>query len=393
MQRRNRRAGVEDRWRRADGKPTARAGKGRRWLARFVDDQGREHSKSYDLKVEAKRWLDEITASHVTGTYVTPKAGRITVAELHREWGDTQSHLKATTASTRGYTWPAHVELRWGPVPVADIQPTAVKTWVQDLVNSGAGPATIENSMGILRQVLEMAVEDRRIARNPCAGVKLPRRLHRPRGYLTHQQVELLALATGCSATVVRFLAYTGLRWGEMAALHARDTDMSRQRVHVREAVAEVRGELVWSTPKSHERRTVPFPTFLNEELNILLADKGRDDLVFTAPEGGVLRVSLWRPRVFNKALKHVVSEVAEFPSVTPRDLRHTAASLAISAGANVKAVQTMLGHASAVLTLDTYADLFPDDLERVATALDVARAKSLEATADQLRTGENRRP
>ena len=57
-------------------------------------------------------------------------------------------------------------------------------------------------------------------------------------------------------------------------------------------------------------------------------------------------------------------------PRITPHDLRHTAASLAISAGANVKAVQRMLGHASASMTLDTYADLFDDDLDAVAVAL-----------------------
>jgi integrase len=62
---------------------------------------------------------------------------------------------------------------------------------------------------------------------------------------------------------------------------------------------------------------------------------------------------------------------------VTPHDLRHTAASLAVSAGANVKAVQRMLGHASAAMTLDVYADLFDDDLEAVATALHDARARS----------------
>ncbi|MDH6284355.1 tyrosine-type recombinase/integrase [Prescottella agglutinans] len=62
-----------------------------------------------------------------------------------------------------------------------------------------------------------------------------------------------------------------------------------------------------------------------------------------------------------------------EFPTVTPHDLRHTAASLAISAGANVKAVQKMLGHAKASMTLDVYADLFGDDLEAVAEALDIA--------------------
>ena len=61
------------------------------------------------------------------------------------------------------------------------------------------------------------------------------------------------------------------------------------------------------------------------------------------------------------------------FPTITPHDLRHSAASLAISAGANVKAVQTMLGHASATLTLDTYADLFADDLDAVAAHMDAA--------------------
>ena len=63
-------------------------------------------------------------------------------------------------------------------------------------------------------------------------------------------------------------------------------------------------------------------------------------------------------------------------PRLTPHDLRHTAASLAVSAGANVKAVQKMLGHASAAMTLDIHADLFDDDLEAVATALHDARLR-----------------
>ena len=89
---------------------------------------------------------------------------------------------------------------------------------------------------------------------------------------------------------------------------------------------------------------------------------------------------------MFNGAVKSCQSNNDEFPTVTPHDLRHTAASLAISAGANVKGVQLMLGHKSAALTLDTYADLFPDDLEAVAEALNAA---ALAATAYPLRTGE----
>ena len=71
-------------------------------------------------------------------------------------------------------------------------------------------------------------------------------------------------------------------------------------------------------------------------------------------------------------------------PDLTPHDLRHTAASLAVQAGANVKAVQRMLGHASAAMTLDVYAGLFGDDLDALADRLDEAAAR---ARADYLRT------
>jgi integrase len=393
MQRRNRRAGVEDRWRRSDGSPAARAGKGRRWLARYVDDQGQENTRSFERKTDAQAWLNEVTAMQVTGTYVAPKAGRVTVAELHAKWLGTQGHLKETTVATRFFAWSGYVEDRWASVAAADVHTSDIRAWVQELAAAGAKPATIENALSVLRQILEMAVDDRRIPRNPCTGVKAPKRRHRARGYLTHQQVELLADEVGTYATVVRFLAYTGLRWGEMAALRVESFDMLRRRVNIHQAVAEVGGRLVWSTPKSHERRSVPFPAFLAEPLAALMVGKQREDLVFTSPEGSVLRVSTWRPRVFNPAVKRLLKKLPDFPTVTPHDLRHTAASLSISAGANVKAVQTMLGHASAVLTLDTYADLFPDDLEQVSVALDVARTKSLKSAADQLRTATEEGP
>ena len=93
-------------------------------------------------------------------------------------------------------------------------------------------------------------------------------------------------------------------------------------------------------------------------------------------------------PKVFGPAVERLMASGSKFPRVTPHDLRHTAASLAISGGGNPKGVQTMLGHQSAALTLDTYADLFPDDLELVSAALDQARQAALNATADQLRTG-----
>lgn len=91
---------------------------------------------------------------------------------------------------------------------------------------------------------------------------------------------------------------------------------------------------------------------------------------------GAPLRNNNFRRRAFNPALAEVMAADPLFPRVTPHDLRHTAASLSVSAGANVKAIQRMLGHASAAMTLDVYADLFDDDLNTVSDALERAAAQ-----------------
>jgi len=104
--------------------------------------------------------------------------------------------------------------------------------------------------------------------------------------------------------------------------------------------------------------------------------DKKPDDLVFPSPKGDVLRNGNFRRRRFDAAVEKLQENYPELPKITPHSLRHTAASLAISAGATVLAVQRMLGHASAAMTLDVYSDLFDDDLDAVAEALD-ARARA----------------
>lgn len=393
---RNRRFGVEDLWNKTvydEGRnpqvvPSARHGKGRRWRARYVDDDGRERTQAFDRKTDATAWLTEQSTKIATGQWVAPEAGRITVADVYLAWSTSQGHIAAKTAATRKSVWDSHVRPRWGTVAVVDVKTAAIRSWVTKMKADGHGVATIENAFGLLRQVFGAAIEDRRVPRNPCDGVKLPKRQHADRAYLSHAQVVALAATVARNPEVVRFLSYTGLRWGEMAALRVQDFDMLRRRVNVSRSVTES-GGLVWSTPKSWERRSVPFPAVLADELSALMVGKARDALVFTDQRGGVLRNSNWRARVFSVAVESLrtasidqrAKEVAadgeavtvEFPVITPHDLRHTAASLAISAGANVKAVQRMLGHAKASMTLDVYADLFDTDLDAVAVELDSA--------------------
>ncbi|MGK3952260.1 tyrosine-type recombinase/integrase [Microbacterium sp. I2] len=114
--------------------------------------------------------------------------------------------------------------------------------------------------------------------------------------------------------------------------------------------------------------------------LRVACAGKDSDELVFGKEEGHHRRPQS-QDGWFAAAVKRAQKDDPTFPRISPHDLRHTVASLAISAGANVKAVQRMLGHASAAMTLDTYADLFDDDLDRVSAALDQARSSSIVAT------------
>ncbi len=153
--------------------------------------------------------------------------------------------------------------------------------------------------------------------------------------------------------------------------------DLNRRRVTVYENAVLVGSELHVGSPKSHASRAVRYPEFLDAAIRAASLGKHHEELLFG---DGVhhLRLPNSRDGWFAKAVARARAQDPTFRRVTPHDLRHTAASLAISAGANVKAVQRMLGHASAAMTLDTYADLFDDDLDAVAFALGRARQQSL---------------
>lgn len=132
---------------------------------------------------------------------------------------------------------------------------------------------------------------------------------------------------------------------------------MLRKQVHVRQQVSETSKGLVWTPTKGKQDRWVTLEAHIVEPLAKQCEGKKRDDLVFTAPKGGVLRLNSWRDRTWNPAVETLTDADDDFPRVTPHDLRHTAASLSVSAGANIKALQAMLGHEDATETLNTYAE------------------------------------
>ncbi|MCV7250312.1 site-specific integrase [Mycobacterium koreense] len=337
---------------------------------------GTRETESFARKADAETYRDAATTRLTTGTYVTEKAGLVTVEDV---WQVYLSHQKpGGTRERRVSGWNKWVGPRWGSVLVKDVQRSAVKSWIVEMGEQGATPTTVENAMEVLRGILSVAVEDKRLSANPASGHTLPARTEPPKVYLSHDQTWALADTIDPRyRTLVLFLAYTGLRFGEAAALEVHDLNLLRRQVHVRQQVTEVGGRLTWTPTKGKQARHVPLPKFLIEPLSVQCQNKKREDLVFTAPKGGVLRLNSWRDRTWKSAvdtlrqLDDAGTPHTDFPAATPHDLRHTAASLAVQAGANVKVLQIMLGHKSATLTLDTYSDLFPEDLEQVAAHLD----------------------
>lgn len=374
---RNRRSGVEDLWTsKRTGEPSKLHGQGMRWRARYVDDDGREQTKRFPRKRDAEGWLDETTAELVTGTYVQPAKKKIVVKELAEGWYGTKAELKPKTLEGYRGLLDTLVLPRWENMPVGDVTHEAVQAWIADMrtkgvrdTKNGLSASRTIQAYQVLRGILDYAVKRRHIAVNPSLGVDLPRKVALERRYLTHRQVEDLAASMGEWRVLTLVLAYTGLRWGEAVALRARRIDLERGRIEVSESVTRVGRSLVVGPPKSHAHRSVPVPAFLVDELRPLIEELEDDDLVFESPIGGYL--TSWTYRSKFDAARPVTE-------MTPHDLRHTAASLAISAGANVKAVQRMLGHATATLTLDRYGHLFDDDLDHLAANLGESRAYSL---------------
>lgn len=155
------------------------------------------------------------------------------------------------------------------------------------------------------------------------------------------------------------------------------------RRIDIEQSVTEVNGKMVLGPPKNSKSRAVPLPKNLEEDLQQAIAGCDPDDPVFSAPHGGHIRLTTWRRRVFIPAVSALVERskaagATPFPRITPHDLRHTAASLAVKAGANVMVLQRMLGHSSAAITLNVYTDLYDADLDEVVRRMDALLRRDL---------------
>lgn len=357
-----------------------------RWRVRWYGPDGRPKAKTFAKIPQAeaeKRALEERLGK---GSYRDPKKGKTLFSAVAEEWFSSLRKQAERTRNDYRELLDLYVVPKWGDWQVAAIRWEDVSDWLNALRDQPGkrgkplSPARIAKTHLVFSMVLKRAALSGRIAVNPASGHELPRiEDDDEHVYLTHEQLAALADAAGEYRAFVLVLGYCGIRWSEATALEAGRLQLDTRRLRIVQAHTRVKGGMKIGPVKNHERRSVPILASMVDELRPIHAERKRNQLLFAGNDGTHLRYTTWRPNVFDAAVK---AAGLKGMGITPHKLRHTAASLAIAAGADVKVVQLMLGHKSAAMTLDVYGHLFPDRLDEVADALDAGRKSALAARA-----------
>lgn len=350
---------------------------GRGWEARYRGPDGKERSRTFPTKREAQQFLARTETDKQRGEWLDPSLGRITFGRWAGDWQATTVDLRPATRELYAYLLRRYLLPAFEDVALTRITPLDVRAWLADLNASDLSPSTVRKAFNLLNRILGAAVESGLIGRSPCTSIRPPAEPTHEMRFLSGAEVIELADAIGVHYRgLVLTAAFTGLRWGELAGLKRERVDLLRPSVTVIEQLNEVNGRLGFGPPKTAAgRRAVTVPAFLVgvlEEQLSLRCEPGRQGLVFPAAEGGPMRRSNFRRRVWLPATRAVDLEGVRF-----HDLRHTAVALAIAAGAHPRALMERLGHSSITVTLGRYGHLLPGQDEGIASGLDTAYRSS----------------
>jgi integrase len=264
----------------------------------------------------------------------------------------------------------------WGPVALGRIDPLAIQQWLASELDNRTTAAVVK-SYRMFRLILRYALQMGVLARDPCAGVRVPRPVHHEMRFLDVGQQEDLAETVGPFYRALVFvLAYGGLRWGEAAGLRRHNIDLLARQVVVVEQLVELPGGgHRFGPPKSKAgARRVTLPAFVCDELATQLASRSQpepDELVFVNTRGGPLRRSTFRRNVWLPAITRL-----GLVGLRPHDLRHTAVAFAIAEGAHPVAIQKRLGHADVATSLGLYGHLFQSLDAQIADGMNTTRTR-----------------
>lgn len=354
---------------------------------------GKRRYKQFRTKSEALAHELLIANAKAGGTLVDPrKGGKIRFHDHFTEWIEriervgAKGHRPASPVTVAGYrrVYERHMRPHFEFRTLETISLGVINEWLGTFETDDARQRAYRQ----LGRMLQFAVDNGYLAANPARNatinhVPAPAPAREPAALTASQlvalaeQVSLGGRYAGASHGVYGLLVLlagtTGLRWSEISGLLADAiTFGDRPQIVVRTTLVPIDGHLqLRDTTKGRRPRTVPVPPSVAKQLERHAQSIDDHALVFTSPSGTELRSSNFARRIFHPAVKRCQASDPAFPPIVFHDLRRTAVTLAISAGANVKVVQQIAGHSSAVTTLDVYAQLFADDAHSSAKAVD----------------------
>jgi integrase len=402
-------AHIEDRWYRIqDGNrvPTPLCGRGLRYRVRYTDPDGRERSKSFPDrdKRAAEAFLVTVEADKLRGSYIDPQAGRISLRRYASEWLASQTFDESTREATESRLR-VHVYPYLGDRGLSSIRPSHVQAWDRALQQQGLAPTYRRVVFANLSAIFSAAVDDERIAKNPCraASVKPPRLVSRkvtpwPAG----QVLDLHRALPARYRIAATIAAGCGLRQGEVFGLAVDDVEFLGRTLHVIRQIKLVRGKLIFALPKGRKTRDIPLPETVATELaaHITAFPPLDISLPWETPAGEPRTARLLLHTRERKALdrhhfnayvwKTALAAVGIEPSRANgmHALRHFYASVLLDAGESIKALSEYLGHSDPGFTLRTYTHLLPTSEQRTRQAVDRVLTRG-EATADGLPTAQ----
>ncbi|MBZ5613405.1 MAG: site-specific integrase [Acidobacteriia bacterium] len=354
-----------------------------RWLVRvFLGRERETRKRRYHNRTirgtarRAQEYLTKMLRERELGRGL--EGSEITLNEFLDRWLEAAAKPKLRAKSYRSYEGLLRHYIRpvLGGRILSTITPLDIQTSCQQLIDRGLSSRTVRYTHSVLRSAMRQAIRWRLLLQDPTEGVQLPRLGRREMRVLTVEQSRIFleaALKTHYGPVFAVALT-TGMRPSEYLALRW-SVDWDRGTVSVVRTLERTAG--CWrfaETKRSRSRRVIKLQGWVLEILRRLEATTSKRpkcdlpdaaDLVFTTATGRPIHSDKLAQR-----FKHILRE-AGLPTIRLYDLRHTAATLALSAGVPPKVVAEQLGHASAAFTLDVYSHLLPHMQEEAATKVE----------------------
>jgi integrase len=360
-----------------------------RWLARYRDMAGRSRSKTFVRKLDAQRFLDQVSTDIRRGDWIDPQTRQIRFDDWANQWWRTTTKLRPTTR--RGY-WGV-LEHRVKPYfkgrRLTDINYMDVETYIADLLEEGLSPKYVRECVCVVSLVMKSAVKANLRKDNPAAAHNVPlhqTKLHEGDVLTMEQAHELIAQIKDPYKPAVWLILLAGLRPAELCGLRVCDLNPTKQMLHVCQTLLPVhsfgtqRYEMVVGPTKTAAGdRKIPLPEWLCADLAKLVAERAEKrgsptvatEYLFQTRYGNPLNRDKFREDVIRPAL--VAAGLPE--SFRTYDLRHSHASLLIDLGANLLALAQRMGHSDPAITLRVYGHLFEGTQAELSRQLDDLRA------------------